>query len=96
MTLESSHQSQRCTQSDDSYLPVNVAHIEDGAVSAVNTRVAPRKLDGDGGKAEVGTHGEIGDGGYHCHQGGDVVEDTMGTGLGERKADKTQGSHGHD
>ena len=83
MTLASSCQSQHDPQSDSSYLPVNVAHVEDRAVIAMYARVAPRKFDRNGGEAEVGTHGEIGDSGHHGHQGGDVVKDAVGTRLGE-------------
>ena len=83
MTLVSSCQSQHYTRSDNSYLPVNVAHIEDRAVSAVNARVASRKFDRNGSETEVGTHCEIGDRGHHGYQGGDVVKDAVGTRLGE-------------
>ena len=83
MTLASSCQSQHYAQSGNSYLPVNVAHIEDGAISAMNARVASRKFDGNGSETEVGTHCEISDRGHHGYQGGDVVKDAVGTRLGE-------------
>ena len=72
-----------CNSWTSANLPVDVAHVEDGAVSAMNARVAPRKFDGNGSETEVGAHGEIGDGGHHCNQGGDVVKDAVGTRLGE-------------
>ncbi len=64
-------------------LPINVAHIEDLTVGPMNTRVAPPEFHGDGGETQIGTHGEIGDRSDHGDQSSDIVEQTMGTRLGE-------------
>lgn len=58
--------------------------------------VAPRELDCNRSETEVGAHCEIGDRGHHGDQGCDVVEDAVGTRLGEGKADEDEGGKGHD
>jgi len=75
--------------------PVDVTDVEDLAVDASNDTAA-NEFDIDWSPSEVGAHGEIGDGSDHGDTSGDVVEDTVLTRLGQRKADEGEGSHSHD
>lgn len=75
--------------------PINVADIEDLTVPAGNDRLASNELDIDGSPAQVGSHGEVGNGGDHGDSCGDVVEDTVLARLGQAKADEDKGANGH-
>ena len=46
-------------------LPIDIAYIEDLAVSSTHARIAPPKLDLNGCEAQVGSHREVGNGGHH-------------------------------
>ena len=78
------------------YSPVNVPHVENLAISSGHTRVAPRKFDRNRSKPQVGSHGEVGDGSDHGDQSSNVVEGSMGTGFGERQANKGKRRNSHD
>lgn len=54
------------------------------------------KLDDNRGLAQVGSHGEIGNGSNHGDGGGDVVEDPVRSGFGEGHADEHEGRGGHE
>ena len=53
--------------------------------------VAPLELDGDGSLTQVGGHGKVCDCSNQGDSSGDVVEDAVGTGLGEGQADEDEG-----
>jgi hypothetical protein len=81
-----------CVVANWEYTP----HVEDLAVETANLGVVADELDGNAGPAKVGSHGEVGDGGDHGDHGGDVVEDTVLTGLGEGKTHEGNGRSDHD
>jgi hypothetical protein len=71
-------------------------YVEDLTVETANLGVVADELDGNAGPAKVGGHGEVGDGGNHGDHGGDVVEDTVLTRLGEGKTHEGNGRRDHD
>lgn len=76
--------------------PIDVAHVEDRAVGTVDLPVGALKLDADGGEAQVGAHGEVGNGCDQGDGGGDVVEDAVGARFGECESPEDEGRDKHD
>jgi len=76
--------------------PVNVSSIEDGAVGSTNFGVASEELDSDGGESQVGTHGEVCNGGNKDYTSSQVVENTIATlfALAEDNEDNSREGHG--
>lgn len=76
--------------------PINVADVEDLAVSTTNLRVVANEFDGNASPAKVGSHGEVGD----CCDHGDgcrnVVEDTLLAGLGGGESNECNRCSDHD
>jgi len=77
---------------NEKYIP----HVEDLTVETANLRVVANELDGNASPSKVGSHGEVGNGRDHGDHGGDVVEDTVLTRLGEGKAHEGDGRSDHD
>jgi len=71
-------------------------HVEDLTVETAHLGVVADELDGNTGPAKVGSHGKVRDGGNHGDHGGDVVEDTVLTRLGEGKTHEGDGRSDHD
>lgn len=78
------------------YIPVDIPNIEDlsDAASHLGVVVA-HEFNWDPGLAQVGTHGEIGNGSDHGDGGRDVVEHAMGPGLGVGETGEGKGSDEH-
>jgi hypothetical protein len=77
--------------------PIDVADIEDLTVDTANlSHARTAELNIDGGPAEVGGHGEVGDSGDHGNGSSDVVEDTVLAGLGHTETQEDKGRSGHD
>lgn len=74
---------------------VNVADVEDLAQVAGHFGITALELDLDGRPAQVGTLGEVGNGGDEESRGKDVVEQTVGAGLCERQAHDDEHGEGH-
>lgn len=75
-------------------VPIDVADIEDFASAAWNPAdlgVVTDELGSDGYLSEVGCHAEVGDSRHQGDGSTEVMEDTVGTGLGERCRDDEQG-----
>lgn len=70
--------------------PVDVTSVPDGTSAAGVT-----EFNVDGGATEVGSHGEVGDGGGGQDENGKVVEDaaTLGQGLGPNDEDQVGQQH---
>ena len=64
-------------------LPIDVSNIEDLAVQARHLGIAATILDRDRGLAQVGAHGEVGNGSNEGDADGDVVKHPMRSCLGE-------------
>ena len=75
--------------------PIDVSNIEDLAVEARHLWVAATILDRDRGLAQVGAHGEVGDGSDEGDADGDVVKHPMGAWFGEGMPDEGKGSCQH-
>ena len=76
-------------------LPVDVANVEYFSKGAVNLGVGTHELRFNARLPQVGAHGEIGDAGNHGDSGGDVVEETVCTRLGEGEAHEGDGRDNH-
>lgn len=85
------HEKQRC--SDE---PVHVTSIVDGAVGTTNDWIAAAELDFDRREAEVGAHGEVGNGCNKDDTTGDVVEDTVAALNTVRHGCEDEACHSHD
>lgn len=57
--------------------PIDVSNVVDFTVDTGDLGVTSQELDVDGCPAQVGGHGEVGNGGDHGDGCGDVVEDTI-------------------
>lgn len=78
-------------------LPVNVSDVEDFTVSTGNLLIVrTEELDLDGSETQVGTHGEVGDSGDKGDTGGDVMEDTVSSGLPEGQTGEDERCYSHD
>lgn len=78
--------------------PIDVAHVEERASftsQTSNTCTVTDKLNENWSLAEVGSHGEVGNGGDQSDRGCDVVEDTLSTRLAKGETDEGQGCHTH-
>ena len=75
--------------------PIDIAHVKDLTVMTMDLRVGTRVLDGDGCKAQVRTHGEIGNRSDQGDGGGDVMEDTFGARFGESETPEDEGRDKH-
>ena len=76
-------------------IPINIANVEDLAERARHLGVASDELRLDTSLSQVGTHSEIGDSCDHSDRSGDVMEDAVGTRLGERQASESEGRNKH-
>jgi hypothetical protein len=77
--------------------PIDVADIEDLTVDTANlSHVGSLELNIDGGPAEVGSHGEVGDSSDHGNGSSNVVEDAVLTGLGHTETQEDEGRSSHD
>lgn len=76
--------------------PVNVADVEDLTVGAGHLWAAALELDVDGGVAQVGGHGEVGNGSSESDGRCDVVEDSVATRHGEAHGDEGDRGRSHD
>lgn len=77
------------------HLPVDVSNIEDLTHSAGHPGIGSPELWFNTGLSKVGAHGKISDGSNQCDCCGDVVEDTVRTGLGEREPSEGEGRNEH-
>ena len=81
-------------------LPIDISNIEDLAGEARHLRIPATKLHRDTCLAQVGSHGEVGDGRDEGDADGDVVKHPMGAWFGEGVSGKGecrcqhQGTHG--
>lgn len=75
--------------------PIDVSSIEDGAVGSTNFRVTSEELDSDRGESQVGTHGEVCNGGDKDYTSSQVVENTIATlfALAEDNEDESREAH---
>ena len=80
-------------------LPVDVSNVKDLAVTAhqsTDLGVTADEFDRDGSLAETGAHGEVCNGGHEGDGGGNVMEDTVTTRLGEGQAHEGERGGRHD
>jgi hypothetical protein len=75
--------------------PIDVANVVDRTVVTTNDRVITVVLDSNGCETEVGTHGEIGNGGNEDNSSGDVVEDAVATLLAHAEPNEDEARDGH-
>ena len=94
LAVESEYHSY-CFYFDRGYIPIDIAHVEDLTDVARDLGVAADELDLDTGLTEVGAHGEVGNSGDHGNGGGNVVEDTTATRLGEGETGEDHGGDEH-
>lgn len=76
-------------------IPINIANVEDLAEIARDLGTGSDELRLDTRLSQVGAHSEIGDSCNHGDRSGDVVEDTVGTGLSEGQASESDGRNEH-
>lgn len=76
--------------------PVDGAGVEDVSCLAGDEAAGAVELDGDGGVAEVGGHGVVGDGGDEHHGDEHVVEDAVAGRGEEGPDDEDDGGEHHD
>ena len=76
-------------------IPINIADVEDLAEVPRDLWVGSDEFRLDTRLSQVGAHSEIGDSCDHSDRSGDVVEDTVGTGLSEGQASESKGRNKH-